>query len=403
MKKIVSIIIIIGIFNINIAYAGSDLLTDYMSHNSNSVDYRFGINLPNPYNGNNQIVSAGLSSNPNGQCGAFSALTSLTASFNKAALENLGTALLSNVPVLLLCYASQTLCDAYKFARNLANAAASLSTANCQQMEKLAENTGTALGNNSVSNCVQQTTGGTTISAQDYATVVSQCQQQVGSNSPITNFLNIGGNANGYSLSNYMAQTFPNSQLLVNTLSLVSGDIQFSGNGIAHSMVQNGVVQMQNMYAQQYYNATKGVIENAVTSATAPSSSDLQTISIVGFPMTPYFASKLTTLPSQMRESFYEQYATLCGTVATFTNIQSLKQALATAKVNGAVKSVQDDLQGQIDKLKGDMDDLAKQLEFQKSYLAPMIGAVMEYKLPNATAVPTQTDIQPDVPVGIGR
>src|SRR5208337_3000396 len=129
MKRILSIVII-GIFGVNIAYAG-DLITDYKNTTQNSANYQFGVNLPTPYSGNSgntQIASVGLNANTNKGCGAFGALTSLTASFNAQALENLGVALLSSAPTLLLCYANQTLCDAYKFSRNMAQAMAHLST-----------------------------------------------------------------------------------------------------------------------------------------------------------------------------------------------------------------------------------------------------------------------------------
>jgi len=377
-----------------------------MSNNNNSADYRFGVNLPAPYNnGNTAIASASVSPSLNKGCGMFGALTSLTASFNVSAMENLGMALASNVPILLLCYASQTMCDAYKFARNLANAAASLNTASCQQIEKMAMNTGTDLRKDGVQNCINSTpytenTGNP--GDPTFETVVSQCEGS-GSNNPISNFLNVGGTSNQFNLSTWVNNAYPPGQypMLNSTLKLITGDITFSGNGIAHTTPQRGIETMQSTYSQQYYNAIQQVIENAVSSNTVPSTSDLSTISVPGYPMTQYFASKLMVLPANTRNSLYSQYATVAGTIMTLTKIQDLEDALETAKANGAIPSQTVALQGEIDKLKTRIGFLEQQLDIQKNYLTPMIASVIQYNVPAAQPSATQQEIQTFMPAGI--
>lgn len=404
MKNIFLIIAAIAtILSSNTSYA-SDLMTDYMNNNNNSADYRFGVNLPTPYNnsGGGQLASIGGNAGPNNKGCGFGALANITAQFNISALENLGTSIISGVPIMVLCYASQTLCDAYKFARNLANAAASLGTASCQQIEKLAMNTGTELRKDAVQNCIMGKVGSGSYSAQEFMEAADSCEGN--SSNPVSKFLNEGGTATSFNLSDWVNKTYPPSEnpVLNSTLKLITGDMNFSAGGISHTTPQKGIETMQSTYSQAYYNAVKNTIENSVSNGTPPSSSDLATISVPGYPMTPYFASKLTTLPSDMRNSFYSQYSTVAGTIQTLSNVQDLEDKLETAKANGGDPSKTAAVQGEIDKLKTRMGFLEKQMDIQAKYLAPMIGAVMDYKLSSDKPGPSSTqEMQEGMPTGV--
>ncbi len=406
MKKIISVIsiIIIGLLNINIVHA-NDLITDYRNATQNSADYRFGANLSFPYNGNNQIASVGLNANMNKGCGAFGALTSLTASFNAQAMENLGVALLSSTPTLLLCYASQTMCDAYKFARNLAQAMAHLSTMNCQQIEKLAINTGDALRKEGVNNCINTKFNASSGTSADFQKAMADCEANPSTNQ-ISTFLNDGANMTGsYTLSQWINKQYPSSQypLLNTALSTITGDITWSGGGMQRTTPLLGLETMQSQSSQLCYNAIKNTIENAVSNGTAPASGDLAAVSLPGQPITPYFASKLMALPSDMRNSFYSQYSTVYGTVTTLYALQQLEDSLEASLSQAPGPGQKEPIRDEINKLKTRMNYLTQQLDMQKNYLNPMVGTVMEYKLPNAAPAPTQQDIQPDVPVGLSR
>ena len=394
--KIIVISAIIA-FRINSAYAG-DLMTDYMNSNSSrgSADYRFGVSMSAPY-ANNTIATFHGNANLQHNCGAFGALASLTASFNASAMENLGTALLSGIPVLLLCYASQTLCDAYKFARNLANAAASLSTANCQQIEKMAEQTGDAMRKAGVESCIQAQNP---VSSQDYVAAANQCESS--SSFPIKDF---SGNLNAqFKLSDYVSSISSNPNIQ-SVLNYVAGDLQFNSSGIAGMPAQRGLETMQSTYSQTYYSAIKNTIENSISTGAAPQQSDLNTISVPGYPVTQYFASRLAAMPVETRESFYGQYSTVAATITVLTKIQDLEDTLEVAKTDAGDPSKTKAVQGLIDKLKTRMDYLMKQLEIQKNYLVPMIQSVMEYKVPTAQPAPTAQDIQSEMSIknGIGN
>jgi hypothetical protein len=296
-----------------------------------------------------------------------------------------------------LCYASQTLCDAYKFARNLANAAASLSTANCQQIEKMAEQTGDAMRKAGVESCIQAQNP---VSSQDYVAAANQCESS--SSFPIKDFT---GNLNAqFKLSDYVSSISSNPNIQ-SVLNYVAGDLQFNSSGIAGMPAQRGLETMQSTYSQTFYSAIKNTIENSIATGAVPQQSDLNTISVPGYPVTQYFASRLAAMPVETRESFYGQYSTVAATITVLTKIQDLEDTLEVAKTDAGDPSKTKAVQGLIDKLKTRMDYLMKQLEIQKNYLVPMIQSVMEYKVPTAQPVPTAQDIQSEMSIknGIGN
>lgn len=406
MRKIAAMIII-GILNINIAYAG-DLMTDYNNANQHNANYQFGVNLSAPYSGNTQIASVGGNASLNKGCGMLGALSSLTASFNTQAMENLGVALLSSAPTLLLCYASQTLCDAYKFARNMAQAMAHLSTMNCQQVEKLAINAGDGLRKEGVQQCINQKwgAGSNTNDSASFMNAVSQCESDPSSN-PITNFLNVGGSSGSYSLSQWVNNQYPSSQypLLNTALSTIVGDVSWGGGGKRPVTPLLGLETMQSQASQVCYSAIKNVIEGAVSSGTAPSSSDLAAISLPGQPVTTYFATKLMTLPPDTRDSFYSQYSTVYGTVVTLTTMQSTEDGLEAALEMAAGPQQREDIRDKIAKVKTRMGYLTQQLDMQRNYLNPMVASVMQYNLPATInkAAPTAQEMQDAMPKGISQ
>ena len=82
-----------------------------------------------------------------GTCGAFDFGASVQQAFEDipALFEALGEALLANMPMLVLCYTSPTLCDLYKHFQSLVNAVIQARYAQCQGLQNAAAAAGLML------------------------------------------------------------------------------------------------------------------------------------------------------------------------------------------------------------------------------------------------------------------
>jgi hypothetical protein len=93
-------------------------------------------------------------------CSAFDFASSFKALFDANALERyttgLATSALSSAPVVLLCYMSPTLCDAYKHLKALSQAQLAANQAACESVQTAAEGFGRSMRNTAVKACLDQ-------------------------------------------------------------------------------------------------------------------------------------------------------------------------------------------------------------------------------------------------------
>jgi CheY-like chemotaxis protein len=92
-----------------------------------------------------------------GTCGAFDFVTSLRQTFEEipALFEELGQALLSQMPMLVLCYVSPTLCDLYKHFQSLVNTVLQARYAQCQDLQNAAAAAGLMLRGGEAARCLE--------------------------------------------------------------------------------------------------------------------------------------------------------------------------------------------------------------------------------------------------------
>src|SRR5713101_5609949 len=91
-----------------------------------------------------------------GQCGAFSFATSLKDAFLELPdlLESLAQEVLNNVPMLVLCYSSPTICDLTKHLQSIANVLIQARFAQCQAVQSAAQYGGLRLHGGAISQCL---------------------------------------------------------------------------------------------------------------------------------------------------------------------------------------------------------------------------------------------------------
>src|SRR5262245_8500258 len=114
------------------------------------------LGLPSGAGGSVLRVEAGVG----GGCGITDFVAEFKAMFSAQALESyfegLASAAIASAPLVLLCYASPTLCDAYKHFKQMASEVLSLRAGECRAVEQAAANLGTSLNRQQQLACIDE-------------------------------------------------------------------------------------------------------------------------------------------------------------------------------------------------------------------------------------------------------
>ncbi|PYM55808.1 MAG: hypothetical protein DMD79_22350 [Candidatus Rokuibacteriota bacterium] len=122
------------------------------------LTWRGGPQLSLPSGGGGPVVR--VEAGAGGGCGITDFVSEFKAMFSTQALENyfeglIGTAIAS-APLVLLCYASPTLCDAYKHFKSMTSEVLSLRAGECRAVEQAAANLGTSLNRQQQLACIDE-------------------------------------------------------------------------------------------------------------------------------------------------------------------------------------------------------------------------------------------------------
>ena len=403
MRFKIAVLVIIALSSGNQVHA--DLLDLYRGNDTTptrgQVSYGFGVNIPAPYGpgaGGNVIdLSAGVQKG--GSCGNFNLATELKGIFNKEVLDQyvsgLTGAIASGAPMLLLCYASQTLCDLYKHYRSMANAALSMRQQQCQQIEALATKAGSSLRNNAVMDCISQKMGDI-----GYEAAVAECGQIT---DPTVRIPGTNQTASEYNISDAIAKAGSDDPDLQNFIKGVIGDVRFSGGyGIyTAGKTKYGMEGEVSNLTNAYYNAFREVGEQAAQSRTMPNADTLKTLSTPGFPITPLILTRLMAIDAATRDNFYRQYASVAAMTTLLYKIEDAIDAFERSKAAAQDKDTIDKLEDTMKDLQRRYDIMEKRLAMQKDYLLPMFTSVMAYQPPSQSAPPTQDERRFELPKSI--
>lgn len=383
----------------------ADLLDLYRQNDTTptrgQISYGFGVNVPAPYGpgaGGNVIdLSAGVEKG--GSCGNFNLASEIKGIFNKEVLDQyvsgLTGAIVSGAPLLLLCYASQTLCDLYKHYRGMANAGLSMRQSQCQQIEALAMKAGSSLRNNSIMQCISDKIGD-----MGYEAAVAECGQ-------ITDpSIRVPGSADlqsEYNMSEAIAKAGSDDPDLQQFIKGVVGDVRFSGSSGIYTAgkTRYGIETEVSNITNVYYSAVKDVGEQAAAGGTIPGADTLKLISTPGFPMTALILTRLRAFDAATRDNFYRQYASVAAMTTLLYKIEDAIDAFERAKGAAQDKDTIEKLDGTMNDLQRRYDLMEKRLALQKDYLLPMFTAVMAYQPPSQSAPATQDERRFELPKSI--
>lgn len=410
IKKIIGGITSIAFSFVVYSTANADLLEMYSSSQNlrerSQLSYEFGVNSPvlsqNQLSGTQKIFEAKAQTEGNNSCSFLGNMKAgLSSFFNAEKMVQGLTANLQNaisaVPATLLCYANQTLCDMYKFMRNMANFSAQMNVTSCQEYEKMGIQLADSMRKKKVQQCAMEKAQSGDLS--DYQQYIAECEQEVG-NLPI-NIPGTNETAKGsYKLSDQIKSIFASDPQTTQIVSKLLGDFAIGYNvGVKQTDAPlYGEDALLSEYIQKYRNAIQDVAESYINDNREPSDEEKRMISIPGFPITDGVMNRLRLLPPKERNDFYEQYSTVAGMYALTIKIEEAMKAIDVAKNQQQDPDVRKVLQENLESLKSKYDLMYKRLALQRDFLAPMFKAIYEYSPAQPAPDIKERDLEPFIP-----
>lgn len=362
--------------------AANGAYSSYSKSNSTTT-WGVGLNMSAPYSGTGAAVQLGSGATSTGGCGAFNLAASIKSVFNKEVLDNyvngLVNSIVSEAPLLLLCYASQTLCDLYKHYRNVANAALSLRNAQCQEVEKIAEESGTSLRMKSQSRCISEHQA----AGEDLDTAMAACGSE---NSMLTN------PSTGAATPNYNLVTEIGKVTNLNTenqalLHALLGDVNVSvGTGTGSTAATPLVYEkLISAYQQDYYGKISTLVDSYKQTWQMPSTQDLMTASPPDMPLHPSTLKALAFADESTRETMAAQLASIYGLLRAYYALEQINSSLQVMEENPNIgsKEERDRLQRDQRRLKDQIALIRDRVDIQTKYLAPALQAMEQSYLMN--------------------
>jgi hypothetical protein len=339
---------------------------------------RSNINIfpPNYGNGSNTLVDLSAGLGTYGGCGALNMFGNFDQYIAEMGdmLEDWATSvvqsIISNIPVLLLCYISQDLCDAYKHFKNQINFLVKMKSASCEQYEQLAMNLGKTLGSEEVSKCVDEKSA----AGYDVDTAMRECASE---GEQITK--PGGGRTTEYSLSGSLEElgvSHESAQLISKYL----GDITASSNyGI-------GTKQKPQYTTETTIAEKKEEIEiefNNVCDTFSGSVSETarENISMPGFIVTNDMVRKLSVMPEELRKELISQYATVAATYKVLIELEDATEQLETLMNDPkSTEAERKELERQVKNLERKYRFVKEKLDLQARYLDKVLNAIESYQ-----------------------
>jgi hypothetical protein len=260
---------------------------------------RTALPLPRPEGGGGTIGS--VSSRTGKGCGAFDFASEFKAMFDSNAAESyikgLGSAALTSAPLVLMCYASPTLCDAYKHFKSMASGMLSARAAECQAVENAAMEYGDKMAKRGEKQCIEEKQA----AGVDLSRALDECK------------------AAGTTLLGFDMKKVPNIKVVEDGLKAVGadqdtqdfaksvlGEVSMGGSGSGgrsqnfRPMPKDGAERMWGEYYQACSDQQAALVEQVAAGVT-PSEDDLRKISAPGLPVTRSVLQQMALLDPSRR------------------------------------------------------------------------------------------------------
>jgi hypothetical protein len=268
------------------------------------LTWRGGPQLALPSGGGGPVLR--VEAGGGGGCGITDFVGEFKAMFSTQALESyfegLAGAALASAPLVLLCYASPTLCDAYKHFKQMSSEVLNLRAGECRAVEQAAANLGTSLNRQQQLACIDDRIAAGDPSwvaldackAQSQATTLDYLLQRVGTFNVVESALQAVG-------ADTETAAFAKTLL---------GDVRFTGGRWAAEPAGSQAAEglWGSLFAQAVDRLTAAV--ESVSGGGRLGASDIAAISVPGVPLSEPILARLAVLPPAERQLAIQKLAT---------------------------------------------------------------------------------------------
>jgi hypothetical protein len=278
------------------------------------------LHLPSGRGGQVFRVEAGAG----GGCGLTNFVAEFKAMFNAQALESyfegLISAAIAGAPLVLLCYASPTLCDAYKAFKQMASEVLNIRAGECRAVEQAAMNLGTSLNRQQQQSCIDDR-----IAAGDPSWVALDACKAQSRNSTLNYALQRVATFNVVDGALQAVGADPETAAFARAL---LGDVRFGGGRWAAepANVQAAEAVWGTTYGRNVERLTAAM--ETVRAGGQLGASEIAAISVPGIPLSEPVLARLAVLPAPER------------TIA----IQKLATALTLARMEYLIQTTEDQM-----------------------------------------------------------
>ena len=286
------------------------------------LTWRGGPQLSLPSGGGGPVVR--VDAGVGGGCGITDFVSEFKAMFSTQALESyfegLAGAAIASAPLVLLCYASPTLCDAYKHFKSMTSEVLSLRAGECRAVEQAAANLGTSLNRQQQLACIDERIAAGDPSwvaldackASSQSTTLDYGLRRVGDLSLVEGALQAVG-------ADSDTATFARTLL---------GEVRFSGGRWTAEPATTQAAEglWGTMFARAVESLTAAV--ESVGAGGRLAASEIAAISVPGVPLSEPILARLAVLPPAERQ----------------LAIQKLATALTLARLEYLLQSTEDQL-----------------------------------------------------------
>ena len=286
------------------------------------LTWRGGPQLSLPSGGGGPVVrvEAGIG----GGCGITDFVSEFKAMFSTQALESyfeglIGTAIAS-APLVLLCYASPTLCDAYKHFKQMASEVLSLRAGECRAVEEAAASLGTSLNRQQQLACIDER-----IAAGDPSWVALDACKAESQSTTLDYLLRRVGELNVVEGALQAVGADPDTATFARTL---LGEVRFAGGRwTAEPATTQAAEGLWGTLFARYVEQLTAAVET-VGGGGRLGASEIAAISVPGVPLSEPILARLAVLPPAERQ----------------LAIQKLATALALARLEYLIQATEDQL-----------------------------------------------------------
>jgi hypothetical protein len=312
-----------------------------------------------------------------GTCGAFDFGASLTQTFEEipALFEALGQALLANIPMLVLCYTSPTLCDLFKHFQSLVNVVLQARYAQCQGLQNAAAAAGLRLRGGEAARCLEEEQQqGTSLNI-----ALARCLGEVSSIRSPT-----GGRASQVELVRATLEAAGASPTTVALAQQLVGEVTLSAGGSTLGAQQQRPAESLHRRYETFRETAAVALDDATASlgtGSPPPEAVLVELTVPGQPLPRAALEALAALRSDpvRYESLRQRLAAALAITRLTWEVRELQDQLAAAEVVNAQLTDTERrlLERRLEAARQELDRVVQEKETAERHLLPVVDTLL--------------------------